>query len=59
MHELAAEVVNLTARLDGPDSPIAKALAATEEQEPSGESGARMISLAERVRALQKAASAG
>lgn len=59
MHELAAEVVNLTARLDGPDSPIAKALAATEEQGPSGESGARMISLAERVRALQKAASAG
>jgi chromosome segregation ATPase len=59
MHELAAEVVNLTARLDGPDSPIAKALAAPEEQEPSGESGARMISLAERVRALQKAASTG
>lgn len=59
MHELAAEVVNLTARLDGPDSPIAKALAAPEEQEPSGESGARMISLAERVRALQKADSAG
>ena len=59
MHELAAEVVNLTAKLDGPDSPIAKALAAPEEQEPSGKSGARMISLAERVRALQKAASAG
>lgn len=59
MHELAAEVVNLTAKLDGPDSPIAKALAAPEEQEPSDESGARMISLAERVRALQKAASAG
>lgn len=58
VHELAAEVVNLTARLDGPDSPIAKALAAPEEQEPSGTSGARMISLAERVRALQKAASA-
>jgi len=59
MHELAAEVVNLTAKLDGPDSPIAKALAAPEEQEPFGESGARMISLAERVRALQKAASTG
>ena len=59
MHELAAEVVNLTARLDGPDSPIAKALAATEDQKPSGESGARMLSLAERVRALQKAVPAG
>ncbi|PBB83593.1 MULTISPECIES: hypothetical protein [unclassified Mesorhizobium] len=53
MNELAAEVVNLTMRLDGPDSPIAKALATSREgQQGAGERG---ISLADRVRALQKA----
>ncbi|TGQ51045.1 hypothetical protein EN836_26260 [Mesorhizobium sp. M1C.F.Ca.ET.193.01.1.1] len=52
MNELAAEVVNLTMRLDGPDSPIAKAL----ETPGDGLQGAgeRGISLADRVRALQK-----
>jgi predicted nucleic acid-binding Zn-ribbon protein len=59
MHDLAAEVVNLTARLDGPDSPIAKALAAPQDGQPAGESDGRMMSLADRVRALQKAASPG
>ncbi|NUS21384.1 MAG: hypothetical protein HOQ25_16600 [Mesorhizobium sp.] len=49
MSELAAEVVNLTMKLDGPDSPIAKALAS------DGPQGGRGISLADRVRALQKA----
>ena len=50
MHDLAAEVVTLAMKLDGPDSPIAKALAA-----PAGaQDGARMMSLADRVRALQK-----
>ncbi|WP_137932370.1 coiled-coil domain-containing protein [Mesorhizobium comanense] len=49
MNDLAAEVVHMTAKLEGPDSPIAKALAAP--QEPSN--GNR--SLADRVRALQKA----
>ena len=49
MNELAAEVVNLTMKLDGPDSPIAKALAA------DGQQTGRGISLADRVRALQKA----
>ncbi|RTM00069.1 MAG: hypothetical protein EKK31_23560 [Hyphomicrobiales bacterium] len=49
MNELAAEVVNLTMKLDGPDSPIAKALAG------EGQQGGRGISLADRVRALQKA----
>jgi chromosome segregation ATPase len=52
MNELAAEVVNLTMKLDGPDSPIAKALAS------EGQQGGRGISLADRVRALQKAGSA-
>ncbi|WP_217571985.1 hypothetical protein [Mesorhizobium sp. GbtcB19] len=51
MNELAAEVVNLTMKLDGPDSPIANALAS------DGQQGGRGISLADRVRALQKAGS--
>ncbi|MBZ9848609.1 hypothetical protein LB565_11515 [Mesorhizobium sp. CA14] len=51
MNELAAEVVNLTMKLDGPDSPIAKALAGEEQQTGRG------VSLADRVRALQKAGS--
>ncbi|OHV86030.1 hypothetical protein [Mesorhizobium sp. ORS 3428] len=53
INELAAEVVNLTLKLDGPDSPIAKALAApVDGRQGAGERG---ISLADRVRALQKA----
>lgn len=55
MNELAAEVVNLTARLEGPDSPIAKALAASQEARPAGD---RAVSLADRVRALQKVTTA-
>ncbi len=53
MNELAAHVVSLAAKLDGPDSPIAKALAAE-----AGEGAGRTISLADRVRALQTATSA-
>jgi DNA repair exonuclease SbcCD ATPase subunit len=52
MNELAAEVVSLTMKLDGPDSPIAKALAV------EGQQNGRGVSLADRVRALQKAGSA-
>ncbi|TPK91469.1 hypothetical protein [Mesorhizobium sp. B2-4-17] len=52
MNELAAKVVHLTAKLEGPDSPIAKALAAPTDSRSDG--GDR--SLADRVRALQKAA---
>lgn len=55
INDLAAEVVNLTAMLDGPDSPIRKALDA-DTQAPNN--GDRVISLADRVRALQKAAAA-
>ncbi|MEI9431889.1 hypothetical protein [Mesorhizobium sp. Cs1299R1N3] len=51
MNELAAEVVHLTAKLEGPDSPIAKALAAPQENRSAGHDR----SLADRVRALQKA----
>lgn len=53
INELAAEVVNLTARLDGPDSPLGSAIAA-EVPETNGRDGTA-TSLAERVRALQKA----
>lgn len=54
MHELAAEVVHLTAMLEGQDSSIATAL-----EGEAGHSGGRMMSLADRVRALQKAAAEG
>lgn len=52
MNELAAEVVHLTAKLEGPDSPIAKALAGAQDSRSDGGD----LSLADRVRALQKAA---
>ncbi|ESY88676.1 hypothetical protein X739_02635 [Mesorhizobium sp. LNHC220B00] len=51
MNELAAEVVHLTAKLEGPDSPIAKVLAAPQDNRSTGHDR----SLADRVRALQKA----
>lgn len=53
MSELAAEVVHLTALLDGPDSPITKALDSANGREKSSGS-----SLADRIRALQHAAHA-
>jgi chromosome segregation ATPase len=48
---LAAEMVALTALIEGPDSPIDKALAAPETERPGG-----LPSLADRVRALREAA---
>lgn len=51
MNELAAEVVHLTAKLEGPDSPIDKVLAAPQDNRSTGHDR----SLADRVRALQKA----
>jgi chromosome segregation ATPase len=59
INDLAAEVVSLTATLEGPESPINKALA-TPPVETSQVVGPheKIISLADRVRALQKAASA-
>ena len=54
MNELAAEVVKLTAALEGPDSPIHAALAP--HGEADNDSGKKITSLAEKVRALQKAA---
>ena len=59
INDLAAEVVNLTMALDGPDSPIRKALAQPANGQPQGFSHAdAIVSLADRVRALQKAAAA-
>ncbi len=60
MNDLAAEVINITAMLEGEDSPIRKAL---ERPNPlptgDGETSTEIVSLADRVRALQqKAASA-
>ncbi|MER9290644.1 hypothetical protein NKI71_10420 [Mesorhizobium sp. M0510] len=51
MNALAAEVVHLTAKLEGPGSPVAKALAVPSD----ARSGNGDRSLADRVRALQKA----
>jgi DNA repair exonuclease SbcCD ATPase subunit len=57
IHELAAEVVTLTAILEGPDSPIRQALAMPSVDGPSsGGPQEKITSLADRVRALQKAA---
>ncbi|MBX3580279.1 MAG: hypothetical protein KF810_00065 [Rhizobiaceae bacterium] len=54
MNELAAEVIRLTAALEGPDSPIEKALGPVDETHH--DNGRKASSLAEKVRELQKAA---
>ena len=60
IHQLAAEVVNLTAQLDGADSPIRKALSMPSTHGPEGSAPAgKIASLADRIRALQKAATGG
>jgi chromosome segregation ATPase len=60
INDLAAEVVALTATLEGPDSPINKALAVVPSASPAAVGPHdKITSLADRVRALQKAASAG
>ena len=56
INDLAAEVVHLTAMLDGPGSPIAQILDTAAAGQDAGAS--RIVSLADRVKALQKAASA-
>jgi len=59
MNDLAAEVINITRMLEGPGSPIEKALAMPVAGAKPGEEGASNVtSLADRVRALQKAAAA-
>ncbi len=56
MNDLAAEVIRMTAVLDGPDSPIVKSLGTAGPSGSANDAGARITSLADRVRALQKAA---
>jgi predicted nucleic acid-binding Zn-ribbon protein len=59
INDLAAEVVNLTMMLDGPESPIRRALAQPANGQVGGLPHAdAIVSLADRVRALQKAAAA-
>ncbi|MGE0500213.1 MAG: hypothetical protein AB7O76_04670 [Rhizobiaceae bacterium] len=58
INDLAAEVVNLTSALDGPESPIRKAIAESVER-AANDPHNKITSLADRVRALQKAASTG
>lgn len=56
INDLAAEVITMTAALEGPESPIRTALAAAPERPADPRDG--ITSLADRVKALQKAASA-
>jgi chromosome segregation ATPase len=58
INDLAAEVVNLTMMLDGPNSPIRTALAQNGGESAASAATGAIISLADRVRALQKAAAA-
>jgi len=55
MSDLAAEVVRMTALLDGPDSPIAKSIGTAARSGADKGAGTGTTSLADRVRALQKA----
>jgi chromosome segregation ATPase len=54
--DLAAEMAALTALIEGPDSPIDKAIALPETEHPGGPAGGGTPSLAERIRALREAA---
>lgn len=54
INDLAAEVITMTAALEGPDSPIRTALAAAAERPADPRD--KITSLADRVKALQKAA---
>ena len=56
INDLAAEVVRMTAALEGPQSPIHSILAGASERGAANGVPAQVISLADRVRALQQAA---
>lgn len=56
INDLAAEVVKMTVALEGPQSPIHSILAGTPERGSANGVPAQVISLADRVRALQQAA---
>ncbi|CAM5347758.1 hypothetical protein MAUB1S_06009 [Mycolicibacterium aubagnense] len=59
MQDLAAEIITLTAALEGPNSEVAKALAAPEASAGAAKDRAAIRSIAERVRALQKTTTPG
>ena len=59
MQDLAAEIITLTAALEGPNSEVAKALAVPEAGANAAKNRAAIRSIAERVRALQKTTSPG
>jgi len=56
IRDLAAQVVHLTAQIEGPDSPILKVLEEAERQPIRIENGRAVISLADRVQALRRGA---
>jgi DNA anti-recombination protein RmuC len=58
INDLAAEVVGLTIALDGPDSPIRKALGESPSIDGTPGPAETIVNLADRVRALQKTAAA-
>ena len=61
INDLTADVVRLTAEMEGPDSPIHAALSRSSRLEEAGEeiaAAGQVVSLADRVRALQKSAAA-
>jgi chromosome segregation ATPase len=58
INDLAAEVVSLTATLEGPGSPVHGVLAASQAPLPGKDPRDKITSLADRVRALQKSAPA-
>jgi chromosome segregation ATPase len=57
IHSLAAEVVNLTALVEGADSPIREVLETAGNEDHTNPRGEVVPSLAERIRALQKTSS--
>lgn len=59
MQDLAAEIITLTAALEGPNSEVAKALAAPDTATNGSGNSTAIRSIAERVRALQKVAPTG
>lgn len=59
MQDLAAEIITLTAALEGPNSQVAKALAAPDADTKGTGNSTAIRSIAERVRALQKVAPTG
>ena len=58
INDIAAEMVRMSAALDGPGSPIISALNSNEPAAAANRDADLPLSLADRVRALQKAASA-